>query len=211
MAQVWPIGLDSWVLQDGNYPDFVTGQRAEFAVAFAQGELCRATGNDKRTWRLIADSTYEVCAEVLHADRHAVVLDFGLSVYSNYQVAVPGHALRPGDWVEGTADLSVDPFFYFDGLVHRKRFPPLIYTWTIEAVLQQTAPWVVAKPGDLPGDDWAEGAIAQGSLRIRDFSKHGWAAIPQTDAWDDDDGSADYLLRCRREPAPPKSSRSANF
>src|SRR5687767_2983513 len=30
----WLVGLDSWVVQDGNYPDFVTGQRTDFALEF---------------------------------------------------------------------------------------------------------------------------------------------------------------------------------
>jgi hypothetical protein len=33
----WLIGLDSWVIQDGNYPDFVTGQRADFALSSPPG------------------------------------------------------------------------------------------------------------------------------------------------------------------------------
>ena len=79
----------------------------------------------------------------------------------------------------------------------------------MDEVLQQTAPWVLAKPGDIPGDPAAEQAIAEGTLHIRDSSQHGWAAIAQTDAWQDDGGNASYLLRCRREAKPATASRSA--
>jgi hypothetical protein len=99
-------------------------------VAFAQEELRRATRNDRWTWRLIAESTYEVCAKILHPDRHALVLEVGLSVYSNYQSRCQVMPYAPGDWVEGTADLLVDSSSPVRGLAHRKRFPPLIYTWT---------------------------------------------------------------------------------
>jgi hypothetical protein len=34
-AHSWLVGLDSWIVQDGNYPDFVTGQRTDFALEFA--------------------------------------------------------------------------------------------------------------------------------------------------------------------------------
>ena len=41
----WMIGLDSWVIQDGNYPDFETGQRTDFALEFAsRGGLKRLDG-----------------------------------------------------------------------------------------------------------------------------------------------------------------------
>jgi hypothetical protein len=30
----WSLGLDAWIVQDGNYPDLESGQQAEFAVEF---------------------------------------------------------------------------------------------------------------------------------------------------------------------------------
>ena len=30
----WSLSLDSWIVQDGNYPDFAGGQQAEFAIEF---------------------------------------------------------------------------------------------------------------------------------------------------------------------------------
>jgi hypothetical protein len=65
----------------------------------------------------------------VHADRHALVLSFGLMAYSSLMIDVPGRRLGAGDWMEGRIDLSVDPFFYFEELPKRKRFPPLIYAW----------------------------------------------------------------------------------
>jgi hypothetical protein len=35
IAPSWLIGLDSWVIHDCNYPDFVAGQRTDFAVDVA--------------------------------------------------------------------------------------------------------------------------------------------------------------------------------
>ena len=32
--QTWPLSMAAGVIQDGNYPDFRKGQRAEFAVEF---------------------------------------------------------------------------------------------------------------------------------------------------------------------------------
>ena len=48
-VQTWPLSVAAWVIQDGNYPDFRKGQRAEFAVEFyAPEELVRTRG-DART------------------------------------------------------------------------------------------------------------------------------------------------------------------
>jgi hypothetical protein len=33
-VEQWSLSLDSWIVQDGNYPDFESGQHAEFAVEF---------------------------------------------------------------------------------------------------------------------------------------------------------------------------------
>jgi hypothetical protein len=203
------VGLESWVIQDGNYPEFVTGQRSEFALElYAADGLRRTDPVDQPGCRLIADSTYEVGAEVVHADRHALVLSFGLLSYSIHMIDVPGRRLRAGDWVAGGINLSVDPFFYFEELAKRRRLPPLIYAWRVHEVLQRTAPLVLANPGDIPGDPVAEQAMAEGTLHIRDPSQHGWETIAKTDAWQDDDGNANYLLRCRREAEPAATSRS---
>ena len=92
-SKAWTVGLESWVIQDGNYPDFVAGQRAEFALElYAADGLRRTDPVDQPGCRLVADSTYEVCAEVVHADRDAVVPSFGLLAYSIRMIDVPADA-----------------------------------------------------------------------------------------------------------------------
>jgi hypothetical protein len=34
----WSIGIEAWVIEDGNYPDFQSGTIAEFAVEFYMSE-----------------------------------------------------------------------------------------------------------------------------------------------------------------------------
>ncbi|MDO9494552.1 MAG: hypothetical protein Q7J48_02515 [Nocardioides sp.] len=73
-AQTWMIGIDSWVIQDGNYPDFVTGQRAEFALEFAsRSGLRRLDGPQEVSVRWVADSRYEVTAQIVHDKPNAQV------------------------------------------------------------------------------------------------------------------------------------------
>jgi hypothetical protein len=41
------------------------------------------------------------------------------------------------------------------------------------------------------------------SALIRDLDRLGWAWLDRTDAWSDDEGHAEYLLRCRLEADAP--------
>ncbi|MGH3327494.1 MAG: hypothetical protein ACRDPT_06830 [Streptomycetales bacterium] len=207
-AGLWWIGLHSWIIQDGNYPDFTQGQQVEFAVEFSRTKGLSSTDESRgRGWRHLFDNIYDISGIVQFSYRF-LILDFGLSVYSITQMSSSEARLRQGDWVEGDIALSVDPFFYAKG--HSKsssgseHIPPLVYTWVVEVIALQTAPWILAKPDDFLGDAEAERAIAERALRRRDPTRHGWAEILRTDAWEDDGGSAEYLLGCRLMPLPAK-------
>jgi hypothetical protein len=88
--------------------------------------------------------------------------------------------------VSGDIYLGIDPFFYFERLYNIPGIPELIYTWKIEEIGIETAPFI----------EWPNPSIA-GKYFIRDESKLRRVSIAQTDAWSDDDGNADYLLTCR--------------
>ena len=40
-SRPWWIGLANWVLQDGNYTDFATGERRQFALEFGYSRAAR--------------------------------------------------------------------------------------------------------------------------------------------------------------------------
>ncbi len=67
--------------------------------------------------------------------------------------------------------------------------PPAVYAWTITGIWRQTAPYI---PDPASGDNWLK----------RDPERAGWAWLDRTDAWSDDDGHAEYVLRCRLEADP---------
>jgi hypothetical protein len=67
---------------------------------------------------------------------------------------------------------------------------PLVYSWRIDSIFRQTAPYVEVAPGR-----WA-----------RDPERLGYGEILQTNAWDDDGGHAEYLLSCELLPVPPKNT-----
>jgi len=69
--------------------------------------------------------------------------------------------------------------------------PALIYAWDVIGIARQVAPFVPAGP----------------RLLVRDEAKLGWEEIEETMAWSDDEGRADYVLRCELLLDEPKRSR----
>jgi hypothetical protein len=192
-AHSWLVGLDSWIIQDGNYPDFLTGQRTEFALEFAsRGGLKLLDVAQEVSVRWIEGSHYEVTAQIVHDKANAQVLDFGILAYHFIGVEDPTHQPRIGAWVTGEINLSVDPFFYFDQLAHEEGFPALIYTWTLQEILQK-----VGEESPHIGADHVHAGTSQDFVRIE-----------KTDAWGDDSTLPSYLLRCRMEPLPRSIVRS---
>lgn len=192
-AHSWLVGLDSWVVQDGNYPDFVTGQRTDFALEFAsRGGLKMLDEAQEVSVRWIEGSHYEVTAQIVHDKPNAQVLDFGILAYHFIGVEDPTHQPQIGAWVTGEINLSVDPFFYFDQLALEEGFPALIYTWTVQEILQ--------KVGEAPPYISADHGHADKS--------HDFIRIEKTDVWGDDSSLPSYLLRCRMEPVPRSIVRS---
>ncbi|HEX4976346.1 MAG TPA: hypothetical protein VFV40_00635 [Nocardioides sp.] len=188
----WWVWLSRWVLQDGNYTDFVAGERRQFALELGydrSARLQRSPGSPTAACRHSGrDATYDVVGRLLRSvpepGNDAFVLDFGLRAYAPWMVL---DDLRPpgaGEWLAGQISLSVDHFAYMDELAGLPGMPPLIYTWTVEEIRLRTAP---------PAPD--------GSA----LDPH-WHRVPRTRAWDED---GEYLLKCSLEAQPPTSSMRA--
>lgn len=175
----WTVGLSAWIIQDGNYPDFFRGQRAEFAVEFYfpdPPKKVRMPGQIRAVSS--SEDTYDTLARVVGVFESAWVLDCGIYAYSDKAAPL---GLSVGDLVEGRMYLGVDPFFYVARLHALAGMPALVYTWRIEALRRQIAPFI----------DSADGMI-------RDPGRLGYISLDRTNAWHDDDGHADYLLECAR-------------
>jgi hypothetical protein len=76
------------------------------------------------------------------------------------------------------ATLEIDSFTFFERLADVPGFPPLIYTWTLDAIL-------LAHPKTTGG------TLTQ---------------VDETDAWDEADGQ--YILECTLLDAPPKHRKT---
>jgi hypothetical protein len=182
MQSIIAIGIDSWIIQDGNYGDFAVGDGATFALEFAGGALIPST---KRTAELvhIKDSTYRICAQVVYSRPNVWVIDFGVKAYWEHE---PPAFATVGAWVEGEIFLGIDPFFYQEYLHKEENIPDLSYDWAITKIERNETPWleVVNENG--------------GTILTRDESREQWCDTDKTDAWDDDDGRASYILHVAR-------------
>jgi hypothetical protein len=183
-VSAWIFGLSAWIIQDGNYPDFERGQVAEFAVEFSAREL-ELTEPGIPSAKLVKDSDYRITGEVVFVRAEAWVIDCGILIYDE---GPPPSGIEPRDWVTATAFLGVDPFMYFESLHGLPTMPALIYTWQIERIRRQTAPFIEVRPRYFE----------------RDVSRWGYEELDVTDAWKDDGGHAEYLLNCAKTDAPPK-------
>src|SRR4051812_2516201 len=94
---------------------------------------------------------------------------------------------KAGVFVTADLCLSVDYYIYFEFLHKLEDVPPLIYSWKIDGISMQTAPYVLA-----------------GSGLVRDKSYLGYRELEKTNAWKDDDGHGEYILHCTKLDEPPK-------
>ena len=183
----WEVGLSSWIILDGNYDDFETGQCAEFALEFYSQAFRKIDVKVKSSKRLGA-AEYEIIGEVIYLTPEVWVLDFGICAF---QESKPPAGTQVGSFVTAKIHLGIDPFFYFEYLHSLPNMPSLMYSWNINSISQQTAPFVETREP------------SGRKVLIRDAMKLGYKLISKTDAWKDDNGNAEYVLRCTRLGVPP--------
>jgi len=190
----WEIGLSSWIIQDGNYDDFETGQIAEFALEFYSENYQQIKPGTKSCTKLGA-AKYAIIGEVIFRNDEVWVLDFGVCAF---QESKPPQGVSVGGVVAAEIYLGIDPFFYFERLYRMPKIPALIYTWKINSIGQQTAPFI--ETSDPSGQ----------KVLVRDEEKRGYKTVTKTNAWKDDDGNGEYVLNSGLLSVPPKfTSESA--
>jgi hypothetical protein len=187
----WKIGISAWIIQDGNYGDFRCHERAEFALEFYPLQ-CQPSSSSEKQAHCLDASRYNVNAEVVFIAERCFFIDFGVLAYRE---AEPPKAIRKGSWLQAEIYLGVDPFFYFEDLAHVKGMPPLIYSWHINKIGIETAPFI-------------ETVDARGTrMMVRDETRSAFRETQQTDAWKDDNGHGEYVFDCTLMDVPPKRDR----
>ena len=192
MSDLLAVRLASWIIQDGNYGDFKRGDRAAFALEFyASTNLDEVEPETPPMPSLTSAgrALYKALGQVVHIGDDWWALDVGVLIFREEK---PPQNVRLGGWMSGDIHVGIDPFFYFESLARQPSAPALIYDWEIEKIEMQTGPFVEVQP----------------RLRKRDPTRLGWSEIDKTDAWEDDGGSADYILHCRRLDRPARRTRS---
>ena len=178
MTATWSIGLASWIIQDGNYPDFMVGDQCRFALEFDAKQVVPTSS--RRYWEHISGARYKFIGDVVFINDEVWVIDFGLPAYTEGRAP---QSSQLGARVEGELYLGLDPFTYKESLWSIKGVPFLTREFRIESILLETTPWI-------PGYIGASPAL------IRDDNKESFVEVPRTDAWQDDDKNAHYVLRC---------------
>jgi hypothetical protein len=174
------IGVDSWIIQDGNYGDFTVGDTVKFALEFS-GEKLVSSAAGERSAQLLHTSVYRVRAEVVFVHPTVWVIDFGVRAYCE---AEPPKSVMVGSWVEGEIFVGIDPFFYTESLRKIPEMPNLYYKWNVEGISRNDTPWL-------------SNANERGGITLsRDVARVQWTEVDRTSAWDDDGGRPTYVLRC---------------
>jgi hypothetical protein len=76
------IGLSTWIIQDGNYPDFHVGREYRFALEFYPHEIALgAVAGLPGRLKSLGGALYEVGGAVAFQSPEAWVVDFGVPAY----------------------------------------------------------------------------------------------------------------------------------
>ena len=181
MTEIY-VALECWIIQDGNYEDFTVNKNYQFALEFHSKNLVQSD-NDDMIFKRKEESVYNINGKVLLFDENWLVIDVGIKLYWWHRNKTKFN-FKTDDNISGDILISVDPFFYFESAYTCKNMPPLIYEWKIKQILMETAPFI-------------EVINSYGGIQlVRDETRSNRILINKTDAWNDDDGLADYLLLC---------------
>jgi hypothetical protein len=176
------IGVSSWIIQDGNYPDFRIGDIVKLALECHPRRIIESSANSKQCTRLSA-SNYRVTAQTIFTQKNVFVLHFGLLAYDQ---APPPKWMKSGQYVDADLYVGIDPFFYFEELYAIKGMPELRYGFGIRDIELETTPWISTV--DSSGR----------TIMTRDESNQSFRPVAETDAWLDDNGNAHYVLKLER-------------
>lgn len=139
-AALLQVGLNSWIIGDGNYAHFAVGEVRSFALEFYNETELRPLPESQATcaYKPLGRAHYAVEGRTVHVTPNWAVIDVGVLAYREFR-AFPSPARR----FEGEIWLGVDPFFYFERLSHERDAPPLIFDWRIHRIEVETAPRIL--------------------------------------------------------------------
>lgn len=182
------IWLSSWIISDGNYHDFDAGETRKFALEFWSPSRMTKT-NEHVTWLRQRDNySYSAAGKIAFAADDVLVIDCGVLAYSERKEEVQGEV---GDFVKGDLSFGIDPYFYFEYLYKISGMPPLIYEWQIDAIVQDTTPFIQGEVCGRPG--W-----------VPDEKRRSFRNVSTTR---NDVAGSEHVLRCTKVDVAPLHKR----
>lgn len=185
------VGLNSWIVQDGNYDDFETNGSYRFALEFSPKDvkpLPRDDHAEQPIFTQVAGDEHEVFGTVLRVTESNWVADFGVPAFQDSKPPAWAH---PGVTFHGRVYIGVDPYFYGSYLKDEPGMPNLFREWIVTRILLETTPWVeVTNPN---------GSKTRTRNFVRDSVPRTFVEVSKTDAWHDDGGCGNYILECKLE------------
>ncbi len=173
------IGLSSWIMQDGNYRDFEVEQEYRFALEFHAPRL-ESTRDQRPYLTLLEGSEYRFCGEIVLREPQLTVLDVGVLCYDERGLPL---AAIPERFAAGELYLGIDHFSWLETHGRRSDVPNLFHKWRVREIRLETTPWV-------------ETESSGGRTRKRRPGVRSFSPVLRTNAWEDDDGRAHYVLTC---------------
>lgn len=170
------IGLDAWIIQDGNYPDFAVGDVRHFALEF-YAKTFSVLAASVSECALLKNCDYNISARVAYRQDELTVIDFGHLAYSEQKITAD-----VGAWITGEFFVGVDPFMYSENWERKSSVPKIKSDWRIDRIWLETTPRIEEKPKYL----------------VRDPTRFAEIEIERTNAWEHDNGSASYALECTK-------------
>jgi len=170
------IGVDCWIIRDGNYANFIRGQSISFALEFfAPHKLIEVAPADTPYLNNSYGAYHEASGPIVHLMDNWWAVNFGIKLFRHGK---PPTWAKIGSWVQGFVYVGVDPFYYSKEFSLASNAIPLIYNWRVEKIQRDVTPM----------ND-------QENIHIYDRSLRTWIEVDATDAWADG-LSASYLLQC---------------
>lgn len=183
------IGICSWVIEDGNYDNFATGDDVKFALQFDSEDLVAAEENAALEAVHLSSWKYKITAKVLFVDEDCWVIDTGAFRAYTDDARTKSEA-KAGDIVTGNITLWIDQYDYQEFHYKNPEMPLLSYRWTVQKLQMYTAPYIKATTDD--------GVL----VYQQDESRESFIDIIKTDASKDDERNATYLLFCTMQAGP---------
>jgi hypothetical protein len=173
------LGLSSWIIQDGNFPEIEVGSEHRLALEFYAKDGLRPSAGRKSV-RHLQGVIYDIVAEVIGIFEEAWVLDCGIRLLRDNDAP---QGTRLGDVVAGRVYIGVDPFWYLEQISNLPGAPDLWYTVRVHAIRLNVTP---RSKTILPSGQELWSGEESADVRTKE--------IPVTNSSQDDDGNADYLL-----------------